>query len=61
MEELILLAQRLRGLRDSLDLSVEEMAADCGVSPETLVNYESGDYDIPVSFLQRLSSKKELN
>ncbi|MDE6022748.1 MAG: helix-turn-helix domain-containing protein, partial [Muribaculaceae bacterium] len=45
MEELILLAQRLRGLRDSLDLSVEDMAADCGVSPETLIKYESGDYD----------------
>ncbi len=57
MDELIQLAQRLKGLRDSLDLSVEEMAADCGVTPETLLKYESGQYDIPVSFLQRLASR----
>ncbi len=58
MEELVQLAERLRGLRDSLDLSIEDMAADCGVTPETLANYESGQYDIPVSFLQRLAYKK---
>lgn len=58
MEQLIQLANRLRGLRDSLDLSVEELAADCGISPETLKNYESGTFDIPVSFLQRLASQK---
>ncbi len=58
MEELIQLAQRLRGLRDSLDLTIEEMAADCDVAPETLKNYESGEHDIPVSFLQKLSYKK---
>ncbi|MDE6855588.1 MAG: helix-turn-helix domain-containing protein, partial [Muribaculaceae bacterium] len=57
MDELMQLAQRLKGLRDSLDLTVEEMAADCGVTPETLLKYESGDHDIPVSFLQRLASR----
>ena len=57
MDELMQLAQRLKGLRDSLDLTVEEMAADCGVTPETLRKYESGDHDIPVSFLQRLASR----
>ena len=58
MDELIQLARRLRGLRDSLDLSLEEMASDCGVTSETLQKYESGEHDIPVSFLQRLSHKK---
>ncbi|MDE5793290.1 MAG: XRE family transcriptional regulator [Muribaculaceae bacterium] len=57
MDELAQLAQRLKGLRDSLDLSIEEMAADCGVTPETLIKYESGEHDIPVSFLQRLASR----
>ena len=57
MDELMQLAQRLKGLRDSLDLSVEEMAADCGVTPDTLRKYESGSHDIPVSFLQRLASR----
>ena len=58
MDELIQLAQRLKGLRDSLDETVEEMAADCGVTPEQLQKYESGEHDIPVSFLQRLASRK---
>lgn len=58
MEQLIQLARRLRGLRDALDLSVEELAADCGISPETLERYESGEHDIPVSFLQKLATLK---
>ncbi len=58
MDELMQLAERLKGLRDSLDLSVAEMAADCGVTPDTLLKYESGNHDIPVSFLQRLASRK---
>lgn len=58
MNELKQIAERLKGLRDSLELSQEEMAAECGVSTETLQKYESGDYDIPVSFLQRLASRK---
>ena len=57
MDQLLQLAHRLRGLRDSLDLTVEEMAADCGVTPETLLRYESGQHDIPVSFLQRLATR----
>lgn len=52
------IAERLKGFRESLDLSPEEMAAECGVNVETLQKYESGDYDIPLSFLQRLSSRK---
>lgn len=58
MNELKQIADRLQGLRDSLDLTVEEMAAECGVNTDTLVKYESGKYDIPVSFLQRLASRK---
>ncbi|MDE7350932.1 MAG: helix-turn-helix domain-containing protein, partial [Muribaculaceae bacterium] len=48
MDELMQLAQRLKGLRDSLDETIEEMAADCGVTPDTLQKYESGEHDIPV-------------
>lgn len=57
MEELIQLAQRLRGLRDALEMSPEELAADCGIDTDTLLRYESGLHDIPVSFLQRLASR----
>ena len=50
------IAERIRGLRDALDLTREEMAANCGISPHLLAEYESGNVDIPVSFLHELSS-----
>lgn len=50
------IAERLRGLRDALDLEIEEMAQQCGVTPELLSDYESGVTDIPVSFLHCLST-----
>lgn len=58
MDALKQIAKRLHGLRDSLELTIDEMAAECGVSVETLEKYESGEHDIPVSFLQRLASRK---
>ena len=45
------IAERLRGLRDSLELSTETVAAKCGVSLEDYEKYESGNSDIPMSFL----------
>ncbi len=59
MDTLKQIAERLKGLRDSLELSVDEMAAECGVSAETLEKYESGDYDIPVVFFNALHLAKE--
>ena len=49
-------AARLRGLRGALGLTAEEMAHQCDVSPEVLAAYESGESDVPVSFLHRLAS-----
>lgn len=45
------IAKRLYGLRDALDLSVEEIAGQCGISTENYALYESGSTDIPMSFL----------
>ncbi|MBR5331997.1 MAG: helix-turn-helix transcriptional regulator [Muribaculaceae bacterium] len=50
-------ANRLQGLRDALDLSVEEFATDCGVTPQEYTNYETCVKDIPVSFLHRIAAK----
>lgn len=44
-------AERLRGLRDALDLSIADAAAKVKVSEEQYANYESGKVDIPMSFL----------
>ena len=49
-------ASRLAGLRDALDLSIEEICEACGVEADTYRRYESGDYDIPISFIQNLAS-----
>ena len=57
MNHIIDVSTRLRGLRDALDLSVEQIAQDCAVTPEEYTEYESGKKDIPVSFLHRISAK----
>lgn len=51
------IAERIRGLRDALDITSSQMAAECGVAPQVLADYESGTVDIPVSFLHRLSAQ----
>lgn len=56
MDNIKEIAYRLYGLRDSLDLTAEEMADSCGVSHELYTMYESGDSDIPVSFLLRVAN-----
>lgn len=45
------IAQRLRGLREALDLSADETAAACHISTDTYLAYESGESDIPMNFL----------
>lgn len=56
MEIIQHIAERIRGLRDALDISCEEMASQCGIAPELLADYENGTTDIPVSFIHKLSS-----
>jgi mannose-6-phosphate isomerase-like protein (cupin superfamily) len=50
-EQIRQIAERLKGLRDSLDLSIQEMAAQSERTPEEIQLYESGETDIPMSFL----------
>ncbi len=45
------IAERLRGLRDALDLSVLQAAEKCGVNESDYLTYESGESDIPMSFI----------
>ena len=45
------IAQRIRGLREVLNVSVEDAATKCGVTESELIRYESGTSDIPVSFI----------
>ncbi|MEL7587045.1 MAG: XRE family transcriptional regulator [Prolixibacteraceae bacterium] len=50
------IAERLKGVRDALDLSSDKCAGACGISLEQYREYESGTADIPVSFLHRFSA-----
>lgn len=45
------IAERLKGLRESLDLSVSEMARQTKRTEDEIRQYESGTTDIPMSFL----------
>ncbi len=50
-EQIRQIAERLKGLRESLDLSYEEMSAQCNKQPFEVELYESGDVDIPMNYL----------
>ena len=50
-EQIKQIAERLKGLRESLELSIEEMARQSNRTPEEIRLYEAGKTDIPMSFL----------
>ncbi|WMJ23694.1 XRE family transcriptional regulator [Paludicola sp. MB14-C6] len=50
-------AQRIKTLREILDISVEEMAACLDVSNEEYLSYENGDNDFSFTFLHKCAQK----
>ena len=48
-------ANRLKGLRDALGLTIAEMASACSVDEELYEKFESAEADIPVSTLHRIA------
>ena len=54
-EQVRQIAMRITDLREISDYTVEQMAALCEVSPEEYARYESGETDIPISFLLKLN------
>ena len=46
---------RLRGLREATGLSAEAVAQATGVSPQDVVDYETGGKEIPVSYLYEVA------
>lgn len=51
------IAERLRGLREVLELSIEEIAEGAEISAEEYLMAESGEHDISVSMLQKIARK----
>ena len=56
-EQIKQIAERLRGLRDVLDLTPEEVAENCQLTVEAYFEMESGNKDISVSALQQIARK----
>lgn len=53
------IGERIKGLRDAVDLSPDEMAHRLEVDRDDYLQFESGEKDISVSFLQRI--EREFN
>jgi transcriptional regulator with XRE-family HTH domain len=56
-EQIKQIADRIRSLREIARLSVEACARDLGIPVDTYRKYESGDMDIPVSFLYQVAHR----
>ncbi len=55
-EQLHQIGERLRGLRDALDVSAQEVADLCGLPLETYERVESGEADITISKLMIIAN-----
>jgi len=56
-EQIKLIAERLKGLREIFKLSADDIAQACNISLEKYLEYETGDVDIPVSILYKIAQK----
>jgi len=54
-DPIVQIAKRLRGLREALDLTIEEMAETAETTPRTYRKIENGETDISVSLLQKIA------
>ena len=50
------ISERIRELRDILEIPVEDVAREIGVTPEEFMAYESGAKEIPISMLYRTAA-----
>lgn len=55
IEQIAQVAIRLKGLRDALDLTTSQVAEKFNISEDTYASYESGEADIPMSFLNEFA------
>ena len=60
-EQIKLIADRLCGMREVLEVSPEEAAKTCAITTEQYLQFESGKVDIPVSILHRMAQKLNLD
>lgn len=56
-EQIKQIGERLHGLRDVLDISVEEIAALCGITVDRYEKMENGETELSVANLQKIAKK----
>jgi mannose-6-phosphate isomerase-like protein (cupin superfamily)/DNA-binding XRE family transcriptional regulator len=56
-DQIKLIAERMKDLREISGTSIETLAAAIGVTPDMLLQYESGTVDIPVGILSKIAHK----
>jgi len=57
--DLLQIGERIKGLREAIDLTPEEMARKLETETDEYLKYEAGEIDISLSFLQRI--EREFN
>ena len=60
-DEIKAVADRLIGLREIMDVSLEEAAKVCGITIDQYKTYESGNIDIPVGVLQSMAKEYKMD
>jgi quercetin dioxygenase-like cupin family protein/DNA-binding XRE family transcriptional regulator len=60
-EQIKQIAARIKELREIYGYSIETLAKEFHVPLETYIGYESGNVDIPVGFLHKISNKLNVN
>ncbi|MFV0536175.1 MAG: helix-turn-helix domain-containing protein [Dysgonomonas sp.] len=55
-EDVKQIGQRLKGLREALDMTSEDFANSCNISPAEYLKYESGEKDLTISVLKGIAS-----
>ncbi len=56
-EQIKLIASRIKDLREISEISIQTLAAELQIPEQTYRSYESGDTDIPVSFLYQIANR----
>lgn len=56
-EQIKQIAERIRVLREISGMSIETLAKELDISVQTYQEYESGNVDIPVSFLYKIAGR----
>ena len=51
------IGERIKGLREACDVTVEDMAADLGVSVETYLSWEETGSDVPISAIYHMAKE----